>query len=1355
MKKIFLSPINLMVGLCFSLMTVFPTNLKASSINAGGTISVNTVWSADTVKVIADVLISNGITLTVNPGVVVIFQGHYKIDVQGRIRALGNINDEILFTINDTTGFSNSASPNGGWLGIRFDSTLSTNDTSYLKFCRIEYGKANGSGDLAMGGGVFIFNFNKVVIKSSEFFSNIATSDGGAIYVKNATAFIGENRFLNGKCARGAGIHCENSWPRIQNNTFSGNYATGMGGCICTASGSAPSIINNLMYDNLAFLGGGIAFINAGNLAIAVSNTIAMNRANYGGGMSSIASNPSLINTILFGNIAADGHQVALLDPNSDPNFNYCDIQGGLAAFSGSGSGASYSGIYTNNMDSYPKFADTLIADFQIKTASPCLDAGTPDTTGLHLPTKDIAGNPRINMGRIDIGAFERQQVVSYCGVINQNTIWNADTVKLTCDIIVENGITLNIVPGVIVQAQGAYKITVKGRLLALGTSDENIIFTSKNFVIGWKGIHLDTINAANDTTILRFCQIQWVKNLPAEDGSVVIRNSSKVLIDNGYFTDNEARNGGGISIFGSSPVIINTTIDGNLSDLSTGKGGAIYIGPGSNPWFDHLLIANNYSFAGGGIYCEESDVSLYNAIIANNTSFTYGGGIYSDTCNLLLKNCIIVNNGASNFGGGIYSNRSLQVIINSNIVNNQGMLGAGIAVMNSDLDAYNSIIYGNTDLMSDLQVHVFDTLSETSFYYCDIKDDTTGFTFESGVDFQGDFIGNIDTLPGFINPSVPPGTSGNGLTADWSLDGCSPLFNMGNHDTVGLSLPALDYNGYQRIYADTVDIGPFELVKPYFVGQPHDSAACAGDDVSFSVNVESSITVTYQWQIKPYGGGSFINASGPDANSPEYNIYGIIGGMNGDQYQCIISGDCSSSIISSHVTLTVHTAPAIGTEPTAVEVCQNSAANFSVTASGSNLSYQWQQRTYGGATWSNCIGASATTANYSIPSTPLSLDGYSYRCIITGVCQPGDTTIIVDLTVKGLPSVVTQPTNVSVCEGGNATFTVSGNGSGISYQWQESTNGGTIWNNMGGQTTNSTTLTAVTLGMNGYKYRCIITGDCSPAATSNVATLTVNTPPIIGTQPSDADACVNSNVNIPVIATGGNLSFQWQQKSPTDLVWSNAPGLSALTSTYQLTGVSILLNGYKYKCLIGGSCPPSIETDSVVLHVHNLPSFYVGPDTTMLLSETITLDAGGGFAGYHWSTGDNTQIITVIGTVAGIGIHQYTCTVTDNNGCENYDALLVTVLDDTGLDDLSSNSGFSIVPNPANTYFVIKVAGNTNDDFSIEITSMTGQLVYSKTSTIDKSEGLRINISDWPVGVYYIKANSNENCSYLKLIKL
>ncbi len=48
---------------------------------------------------------------------------------------------------------------------------------------------------------------------------------------------------------------------------------------------------------------------------------------------------------------------------------------------------------------------------YSFLSGSPCIDTGTPDTTGLNLPEFDLAGNPRIYNGIIDMGAYEWQGV--------------------------------------------------------------------------------------------------------------------------------------------------------------------------------------------------------------------------------------------------------------------------------------------------------------------------------------------------------------------------------------------------------------------------------------------------------------------------------------------------------------------------------------------------------------------------------------------------------------------------------------------------------------------------------------------------------------------------------------------------------------------------------------------------------------------------------------------------------------------------------------------------------------------------------------------------------------------------------
>lgn len=66
---------------------------------------------------------------------------------------------------------------------------------------------------------------------------------------------------------------------------------------------------------------------------------------------------------------------------------------------------------HEGNISEDPLFKTNGNFDYYLSNNSSCANAGTPDTTGLNLPVVDLAGNPRIVGGRIDIGAMENQEV--------------------------------------------------------------------------------------------------------------------------------------------------------------------------------------------------------------------------------------------------------------------------------------------------------------------------------------------------------------------------------------------------------------------------------------------------------------------------------------------------------------------------------------------------------------------------------------------------------------------------------------------------------------------------------------------------------------------------------------------------------------------------------------------------------------------------------------------------------------------------------------------------------------------------------------------------------------------------------
>ncbi len=485
----------------------------------------------------------------------------------------------------------------------------------------------------------------------------------------------------------------------------------------------------------------------------------------------------------------------------------------------------------------------------------------------------------------------------------------------------------------------------------------------------------------------------------------------------------------------------------------------------------------------------------------------------------------------------------------------------------------------------------------------------------------------------------------------------------------------------------------------PSFTGQPSDASVCTGGGTSFSVSATGS-NITYQWQLSTDGGSTWNNIGGATLSS--YTVSGATAGMNGYRYRCMLTGVCPPSpIYSNGAILTVVDAASITGQPADQVVCAGSNASFTVTASGTSVNYQWQLSTDGGATWNNIGGA--TNPTYTITGTTTGMNGYRYRCIVGNACGNLTSTVVL-LTVNSLPAISAHPQDITLCAGANNTFSVTASGTGIGYQWQLSTDGGATYNNIPGANTTSYTVSGITAGMNGYKYRCVVTGTCNPPVTSNAATLTVVTSVTITSQPADQTVCAGANTSFTVAGSGTGILYQWQLSTDGGATWNNIAGANA--ATYNITGATAGMNGYKYRCqLSNATCTTPGISNPATLTVNTGPSITAQPsDATVCAgnnNQFCVTASGTGPITYQWQTAPSCAgPWTNIAGPAALnpcytatntpGTFYYRCVVTNTCGTVNSNCATFTVL-----------PALQITTQPAD----ITVCAGSNANFSVTAT--------------------------------------------------
>ena len=447
----------------------------------------------------------------------------------------------------------------------------------------------------------------------------------------------------------------------------------------------------------------------------------------------------------------------------------------------------------------------------------------------------------------------------------------------------------------------------------------------------------------------------------------------------------------------------------------------------------------------------------------------------------------------------------------------------------------------------------------------------------------------------------------------------------------------------------------------PVITAQPKDYSGAIGDTAKFTVSA-SGKELTYQWQF--LDGTTWKNSGMNGANTATLNVE-ITASRNGQKYRCIVSSNGLLSTTSNEAKIVITesaSAPVITAQPKDYSGAIGDTAKFTVSATGKNLTYQWQF--YSNSGWQNSGMTGAKTATLNVEVTA-ARNGQKYRCIVSsnGLSTISNEAKIVVTESASAPVITAQPKNYSGAIGNTAKFTVSATGKDLTYQWQFCDNG--TWKKSGMTGAKTATLNVeVTAARNGQKYRCVISSN-DLSTTSNEAKIIVTesaSAPVITAQPKNYSGAIGNTAKFIVAASGTNLTYQWQFCD--NGTWKNSGMTGAKTATL-IVEVTAARNGQKYRCIVSSNGLSTISNEAKIIVsasssapvITAQPQDYYGSIGSIA---KFTVSATSTNVTYQWQfcdngtwknsgmTGAKTATLNVEVTAARNG-QQYRCVVTSN----------------------------------------------------------------------------------------------------------
>ena len=315
------------------------------------------------------------------------------------------------------------------------------------------------------------------------------------------------------------------------------------------------------------------------------------------------------------------------------------------------------------------------------------------------------------------------------------------------------------------------------------------------------------------------------------------------------------------------------------------------------------------------------------------------------------------------------------------------------------------------------------------------------------------------------------------------------------------------------------------------------------------------------------------------------------------------------------------------------------------ISPTNANLSLQGTNEIFINTDFTNNLSGSMallTGGSFGSLTSPVTFRFYAWNAEAASGTFSLDNVHIYGYATSLLPAIVSDPQNLSICQGSSAIFNAVASNA-VSYQWEEDNGTGFV------AISNSSVYSGVdtdsliilnTTGMTGYVYHCVVTNGYGNATTLS-ATLTVNAPvtPSV-TIPPSLTLCAGNDVL--GVATGVN-----DGASPT-YTWNviNLGPVGNGPSLYIPAG-TIIPGTYSVYCelTVSETCVTvqTVDSDTMTVIVNPAPAIPVITAVANVLS-TSSNDT------YQWYFGASPLGTNQSETVTSTGI--YSVQVGNSFGC-------------------------------------------------------------------------------------------------------